>query len=104
MSYIPSSAPSAQKFHAKSEEDWLLGLTICEELVKLNGMQAICLPREVIAAAVGGSWQNIQKIEFKALRKIRNRLRSVQKEIDTPSSARPKIRHKSMKLQVVSYV
>lgn len=75
--------PLNQKFMPKSETDWLLGLTICEELVKRNGMQNAPLPAAVIAAAVDCSTHAVQLIEKEALRKLTRKLSHLRSEVKT---------------------
>lgn len=62
------------KFQPKSEETWALGLAVCEELVVANDLADKGLPSSVIAAACDCSEQAVQKIEKRALRKVREAL------------------------------
>jgi len=102
--YIPSTNPSASKFHAKSSEDWLLGLAVLEELVKLNGMTSAGLSCATIAAAVGCSEQAIQKVEAEAIRKIRLRMGSVKNEVQEFSLQRLRVQPKKIKVRSKSLV
>lgn len=99
MSYIPSTSPSAHIYHAKTEQDWLLGLAICEELVKLNGIASAGLSCSAIAAAVGCSETAVQKVEQEALRKIKLRLGHLKGELQEFSIQRISKQPKKIKVR-----
>lgn len=99
MSYARSTNPSAIKYHAKTEQDWLLGLTILEELVKINGIGSAGMSCSAIAAAVGCSETAVQNVEYEAMRKIRLRLGHLKTELQETTIQRISKQPKKIKVR-----
>lgn len=70
------------KWAPRSAEDWDLGLTILEELIKLNGLHGQPMSRECIAEVVGVSKQAVENIENRAMQKVRRLTSHLRPELE----------------------
>lgn len=82
MSTTNEPAASRPKNAPKSDLDWDLGLTILEELVRINGLQGQPMSTRAIAAAVGVSFQAVQNIEYRAFKKLRRLTSHLRPELE----------------------
>lgn len=75
-------SPQSRRNGPVSEEEWDLGLTILEELVRINGLQGQPMSTRAIAAAVGVSFQAVQNIEYRAFKKLRRLTSHLRPELE----------------------